>query len=145
MTGLVYYFAYGSNLSKDRLKGRIGEWRESRKGLLEGYRLTFDSRGRTNIIEKVGERVWGVLYLVTREQLDKLDTHEGAPHIYKRKEVKVRSNDQIIDAITYQRTEKTSFSKPSSNYLQLILTGLREHSFDEIVVKEVERIANGQT
>ena len=50
-----------------------------------------------------GEWVEGALYLVTEEQLRKLDKYEGVPRCYKRSAVKVWNIDrgEWIDAVTY--------------------------------------------
>ena len=65
-----WYFAYGSNLCKEQMRKRVGEWRESKRAKLLGFRLTFDSRGRADIVEDPQGVVYGAVYLLTSEQLD---------------------------------------------------------------------------
>jgi cation transport regulator ChaC len=63
-----WYFAYGSNLSKEQMEERIGSSREARVAWLTGYRLVFNKRskkdgtGKANIVPAAGATVWGVVY-----------------------------------------------------------------------------------
>jgi len=140
---LIYYFAYGSNLDKNQMKARVGDWKNSYKGILEGYRLTFDSRGKADIIEDKNGKVFGVVYELTEEQLNKLDIFEGIRNnIYKRHPVKVKVNNITIDAITYIRVIKTPFSPPDKNYLNKIIGGLQQHGYNSNIIEEAKRIAS---
>lgn len=139
---MPWYFAYGSNLNTKRLRDRVGNWQDAKKGILENYELTFDSRGRADAIEKPGGRVFGVLYLLTDEQLKTLGEYEGVHSgFYKREGVKVKVNGRLVNAIAYVKVMKTYFSTPPAEYLELIITGLKEHSFDETVIEEVKKVA----
>ena len=54
---MVWYFAYGSNLSIPQMLGRVGEWQTSRKATLKGWKLIFNvdskrwGKGAANIVE----------------------------------------------------------------------------------------------
>ena len=58
------YFAYGSNLSEERLRKRVGEFGPARVARLEGYRLAFNKRsadGSTvyaSIVPAAGATTW---------------------------------------------------------------------------------------
>jgi hypothetical protein len=57
-----WYFAYGSNLKRDTLRERIGEWKQEQRSILKGFTLTF-AKGYSNnesgyAIEKKGLRLW---------------------------------------------------------------------------------------
>ncbi len=139
---MPWYFAYGSNLYKKRLRDRIGNWQNSRKGILENYELTFDSRGYADVIEKLDARVYGALCLFTDEQMETLDRYEGVPKgIYRRETVNVKVNGELVKAITYVKVRKTAFSTPPAEYLELIISGLEEHDFDENIIEEIKKIA----
>lgn len=146
----IYYFAYGVNLNKDVLRKRIGDWKISKKAILEGYTLCFSvyskswKGGVADIREMEGSRVYGAVYLITEEQLNMLDRYEGVPNTYMRRKVKVITEDGVIDAITYVATNPKGYVKPSIEYLSNIIKGLRQHGYDENVIKEVKRIADGK-
>jgi hypothetical protein len=107
------------------------------------YQLTFDSRGKANISSRVGSKVYGAVYVVTVEQLQKLDAHEGVTKgIYKRFPIMAKSDSQPVRGVAYVRTEETPYASPSEDYLSLILNGLAEHGYSEAVIKEVRATAN---
>jgi len=115
---------------------------ESRRAVLTGYKLTFDSRGYADIIEDMQSNAYGAVYLITLEQLDKLDVYEGVRlGVYVRKKVSVTSNSEKFNAITYIRKEKTKFKEPEDWYLQLIINGLKEHGYDEGAISYARRCA----
>jgi cation transport regulator ChaC len=142
-----WYFAYGSNLKRERLKKRIGKWRKERKAILRDYELVFGKgwgghfTGKANIQKKPKGRVEGVIYLVTEQQLKKLDRREGVPWVYERITVKVESEGERIPAETYRMVEMMCPLKPSRDYLDLVLDGLREHGYDESVIEKARRKA----
>jgi cation transport regulator ChaC len=143
-----WYFAYGSNLKREWLRSRIGEWKQECKAILRGYRLTFakgyylHTSGKANIKLDPSSEVKGVIYLITENQLNKLDRWEGVNKgVYKRKPVNVESEGKLIPAITYEMVKEICPLRPSQDYLNLILEGLKEHGYDESVIKEVKKIA----
>ncbi len=78
-----WYFAYGSNLSRDQKQARTGPIRDARRCRLPGYRWVFNKRGSSknpvfaNIVQDAGHEVWGVAYLCGRSAFEKMDTYEG--------------------------------------------------------------------
>jgi len=139
---MVWYFAYGSNLDMDRLRSRIGRWQAAKKAALKDYRLSFDSRGKADILEQRGERVWGTVYKVTEAQLKILDDFEGVHSgVYKRVRVNVECDGKTEHAIAYVKVEKTSFHPPNDEYLNYILRGLKQHGYDEETIEAVRAAA----
>jgi cation transport regulator ChaC len=62
-----WYFAYGSNLSREEKENRTGPIMEARRTRLHGYCIAFNKRGndrtsKANIIQQEGATVWGVIY-----------------------------------------------------------------------------------
>ncbi|MEM0142697.1 MAG: gamma-glutamylcyclotransferase family protein [Candidatus Parvarchaeum sp.] len=141
----MYYFAYGSNLERSRLHVRVGNWSSERNCLLDGYRLTFDSRGKADIIEDSNSKVYGVIYELSEEQMKILDVKEGVPRVYKRSAVSVKIDNRQVEAVAYIKVDKTEFSKPNAEYLNYIIEGLYEHGFGEEIIEEVKQIAGGQS
>ena len=139
---MVWYFAYGSNLDIDRFRKRIGTWQENKRATLKDYRLSFDSRGKADILERRGERVWGAVYEVSEAQLGILDDFEGVHSgVYKRVRVNVECDGKTEPAIAYVKVEKTSFRPPDDEYLNYILRGLKQHGYDEQTIEIVRAAA----
>jgi gamma-glutamylcyclotransferase len=151
--GDCWYFAYGSNLDIDQKERRTGKIRETRRVRLEGYRIVFnklgiDGTGKANIMPDKNKVVWGIVYLCSPAALKQMDDYEGVHGgDYYRKDVLVQCDSgKVIEAITYLAGEVCIQSDiaPSSDYLQRILSGARNHGLPEEYILEVEGIAKGE-
>lgn len=132
----LWYFAYGSNLDPDTFLGRRRmQPLDTRVALLENFELRFDlpvgpaERGVANVSPREGDEVWGVLYLLTHPETERLDRTEGVSRdAYRRLAVQARANDgALISAFTYHSARGRAGRKPSSRYLGLLLAGARHH------------------
>jgi len=127
------YFAYGSNMDPERMKGRKVNFSKRQRATLKGWRLEFNKKasqnlkeGYANIVPCEEYIVEGVLYEIQNEDLENLDSYEGYPNHYSRIEVKViLDNDQEVSAITYiaQANKVKTGLKPSREYLEHLLKG----------------------
>ncbi len=136
MSPCLWYFAYGSNMSRTIFVERRGmQPSASTWGWLDGYRLSFDlpvgpgERGVANLARQVGARTCGVLHCITADEADRLDRTEGVHLGYYRSIVVpvVTPAKQTIAAFTYQSPRVSPGRKPSRRYLGLLLDGAREH------------------
>jgi len=145
---LSWYFAYGSNLKKDRLKKRVGQWKKDQKATLKGHRLTFTKgyygheSGKANIKASPSDEVEGAVYLISEVQFRKLDIEEGVKRgVYKRILVEVESNRETLEAQTYVMIKEICSLKPSPEYLYSIIEGLKEHGYGANIIDKVLKIA----
>ncbi len=134
------YFAYGSNMNRDRMKERIGHIPQFQSAILKYYRLMFNKTslkadnediGFANIVETKNESdiVEGLLYNFTEDDFDKLDVYEGVKdgHYYKAT-VQVITNNRKdkgkqVEAITYISNRTKEGLKPPQWYLNHLLKG----------------------
>jgi gamma-glutamylcyclotransferase len=146
-TDAVWYFAYGSNMSRAIFCERRGMCpTASRWGWLAGWRLSFElpvgpgERGVANVVPEPGARTCGVLHLLTGGEFDRLDRTEGVHvGIYRRIPVDVAAGDgERIPAQTYVSTWVTPGRKPSARYIGLLLAGAREHGLPDEWVRFLE-------
>jgi cation transport regulator ChaC len=146
-----WYFAYGSNLARDRMEERTGRIREERRARLDGYRIAFNKRdtdgtGKANIIPDQTGTVWGVVYRCSPQALADMDRHEGVSggH-YHRQQICVRvdSGDEL-EAVTYVAGKAfiDDSLTPSPEYLQIILRGAREHGLPDDYIAGLEALGN---
>ena len=135
VTDAVWYFGYGSNMSRNifcerrRMHPLATRW-----GWLEGWRLCFDlpigpgERAVANITPEAAARTCGVLYLLDPEELERLDRSEGVPQVYRRIPVEiVIGGEERVAAFTYRSWWTVAGRKPSARYLGLLVAGAREH------------------
>jgi hypothetical protein len=87
-------FAYGSNMCSGRFRDyKVFPEGPGRAAVLPGYRLQFnkkstqDNSGKANVAPHEGSDVWGVLYSISDNDLNKLDKGEGG---YRRVRLQVR-------------------------------------------------------
>ena len=126
---MLNYFAFGSNMSAQRMHERIG-WSPSRSGvILTDYEMVFNKHsndgGKANIMYSPGDLVEGILYSVNEEDLLILDKYEGvAAKQYKRHEIEILNNNKnSIKAVTYKALTTGKVYSPTEEYLSYILEG----------------------
>lgn len=138
------YFCYGSNMDINRMIKRGVTPISAKSGLLSGYRLVFNKLGSkkdvvfANIQKDDSSYVEGVLYLITEDDLSKIDKREGYPDQYVKETVNVLCDDGLVWAVTYVANKfriGTQF-KPEKEYIQHLLEGkkyLSEHYYNKLV------------
>ena len=126
---MLNYFAFGSNMSAQRMHERLG-WSPSRSGvILPDYEMVFNKHsndgGKANIMCSPGDLVEGILYSVNEEDLLILDKYEGvADKQYKRYDIEVQNHDKnSIATVAYKALNTGKVSAPTEEYLNYILEG----------------------
>jgi cation transport regulator ChaC len=145
----LWYFGYGSNMNRTVFcERRRMRPLSTRIGWMEGHRMCFNlpigpgERGVANVEPADGWRLWGVLYLLTAEEFDRLDQTEGV-HLgaYHRVPVDVHvTAAERIQAHTYSSTLTREGRKPSARYMRLILEGARQHELPSDYIRLLEEI-----
>ncbi len=144
----IWYFAYGSNLNKKQVIERINDYKKSKPAILKDYKLTFniysDARngGVADIIKSENDKVYGAIYLIPKKDYEKVEKTGLMSGRYKKKEVNVLVNEEIISAKTFEVVNKNDFIKPSESYLNTIIEGLKDHGYNNEVIRKVKHIAN---
>ena len=129
----LYYFAFGSNMDKERMEERTHESSERQKGVLKDWKLVFNKikdeergSGYANIEPEIGSIVEGIIYKVSEDAIRILDKWEGVPIAYHKKTMLVEnSNKESVNCIIYiANHSKTDNSlKPEKKYLDHLLEG----------------------
>lgn len=137
------YFAYGSNLSLERLRQRVGVAAAVAPARLADHELRVDKRGRdgtakANLRPMPGSLVWGVVYELAPEGLDRLDAFEGG---YERLPVAVATADGVrLEATTYRSSLVDPALRPRAGYLRLIVEGARAHGLPAEWIASLEAL-----
>ena len=120
---MIFYFAYGSNLHHLQMKRRCPNCRFIKKIILHNYKLTFRSKyGAADIEKKMGKKVYGALYLISKIAEKKLDVYEEYPILYKKMFFKY-DNKKVM---TYIMIKKTKLVPPTTRYLNTIKQGYKD-------------------
>ena len=150
----VWYFAYGANMHdsafRERRKMEPLEWRAGR---ITGYRLRFNLEGRpkgraapANISADGAAEVWGVLYLITRRDLVRLNASEGIPG-WRYRPLWIAAEDTNgtdLSAVTFVADGKTEDGNPSLRYITLIRDGARAHGLPEHWITTLDHVEHAE-
>ncbi|AFQ52201.1 gamma-glutamylcyclotransferase family protein [Burkholderia cepacia] len=142
------YFAYGSNMSAERLAARTPSARVVATGFLPGYRLVFDKISRKDGSGKCDcektdardDRVHGVLYAIEVTDRHALDKAEGAGTGYDPCEVDVETENGVLKAVTYIATNKQPGLLPYHWYKRHVLTGARQAHLPAEYIAGLEQV-----
>jgi len=134
----MYYFAYGSNLSKKQMTKRCPDSKPisvasltDHKVIFTGYSIKWDG-GVATVIPSQGDTAMGAIYDVSQVDLDSLDKSEGYHNkVYDRKIFHLTdSMGNILDAIAYYKLGQMIETTPSKQYLTVIQEGYRDWGID---------------
>jgi len=134
---MMYYFAYGSNLSKKQMLARCPDSKPMFSATLPNYELFFAgwSRGWRGGVATIktfrGRKVLGAIYEVTEACLRRLDKYEAG---YQRFNVTVFDEDgEPVEAVTYIKTGQIEETPPSKEYLAIMQQGYRDWGLVSVV------------
>ena len=141
------YFAYGSNLSTERLRARVPSARARCRGMLPHHALRWhkigrDGSGKCDIVPtSASSVVWGVLFDVSRDEKPALDAAEGLGIGYFEKEVRIVTDDGECLALTYHANPARTDAalRPCDGYKACVVRGAREHGLPADYIRELER------
>ncbi|KAK9526855.1 hypothetical protein VZT92_015532 [Zoarces viviparus] len=148
--GRFMYFAFGSNLLKERLQlanptatfhttGRLKD-HELNFGLREKIEHTIWHGGVATIASCPGADVWGVIWTLSNEDLPRLDKQEGVNKgIYSPLEVSVETDKGLLFCRTYQMMNFHA-CPPSPQYKQVVCLGAKQNGLPVEYLKRLEAI-----
>ncbi len=141
------YFAYGSNMSPQRLGNRIASARKIGVFRLDGHDLRFHKKS-TDRSAKCGacstgndeDFVLGVLYEISNDDKAKLDECEGLGNGYDDRMVSVHSDGRTHKATTYIATNIDGNLMPYSWYVRHVLEGAKAAGFPDDYIDKIKNV-----
>ena len=125
------YFAYGSNMHAQQMRGRCADATPVEKAVLLGWQVRIGVEGVATIVEAPSEQSWGVLWSVSDADILALDRYEGvASGYYRRVVLTVEGPDGLVQAFVYIQ-EWTGDGPGRPGYLDTILLGARHFDLPE--------------
>ena len=105
------------------MRKRCPNCRFIKKIILHNYSLTFRSKyGAADIEKKMGKKVFGALYIISKTSERKLDVYEEYPTLYK----KMYFKHQNKKVMTYTMVRKSKLAPPTTTYLNVIKQGYKD-------------------
>ncbi|KAL3859726.1 hypothetical protein ACJMK2_009927 [Sinanodonta woodiana] len=153
--GKFLYFAYGSNLLKERLQMLNPSAEFVTVAKLQDYALEFRTYGNdpmesrwkgapASIYQSLGACVWGCVWELRNEHKKTLDRQEGVhAHIYKPFEVNVISqHGQPLHCRTYMlnRSCDEFDARPSPQYLDIIIRGAEQNQLPADYIAKLKAV-----
>ena len=124
------YFAYGSNLCVRQMARRCPDAADPRPALLGDHDWLINERGVATVEPFAGNRVHGVLWQVSDDDLAALDSAEGVPVRYRRDRLTVQTHHGPSDAWVYI-DHRVSPGPPRPGYLPRIIDGALHHGLPQ--------------
>ena len=124
-----YYFAYGMNTHLGQMAQRCPTAEVVGVAELVDYELEFAYH--CNVKPAPGQRVPGLLWTITDQDLESLDWAEGYPAYYDRVQVPVLIDGIALNAVVYFMPGKTQPCPPGRGYLDLVRTGYKQNQINQ--------------
>ena len=136
------YFAYGSNMLRERLVARVSTARAVAVGVVRDFRLDFakvsvDHSGKGDMVSSPGGEVWGVLYEFDAAQKESLDEHEGRDYSARKVVVATSAGDETARAYIAEPHRRDAARVPYDWYLALIVTGAEQNELPTAYVEQL--------
>ncbi|MBS0225817.1 MAG: gamma-glutamylcyclotransferase [Proteobacteria bacterium] len=140
------YFAYGSNMLRERLVARVSTAKAAAVGVVRDYRLDFakvsvDGSGKGDMVSSPGSEVLGVLYEFDGDQKADLDKHEGGHYMARAVVVSTSSGLETAWAYMAEPHRRDPSKVPYDWYLALIIAGARQGGLPVAYVQALEATA----
>jgi gamma-glutamylcyclotransferase (GGCT)/AIG2-like uncharacterized protein YtfP len=145
----MLYFSYGSFMDSETLRKHAPDARFVIRAVLPNYEVQFNflsktySGGVTGVEPAPGKLARGVVYEVSPEDLNHLDTIEGVPQgiYYRQRILVVDESGELLEVETYRTTEPEGPFKTTRRYLGLMLKGAKEHALDPGYIQELDQFS----
>tara|TARA_B100001029_G_scaffold65515_1_gene53095 strand:- start:2345 stop:2782 length:438 start_codon:yes stop_codon:yes gene_type:complete len=134
----IIYFAYGSNMSPAQMESRCPDGQALGQAALRDWHFVINTRTYATIEAEPGAMTYGVLWSLTQEHIDSLDTYEAVDEgMYYKDTLTVLHQEQPVEALVYI-DPVCEHGQPRPDYLRGILHGAR---YFELPQDYVEMIA----
>jgi hypothetical protein len=143
----VWYFAYGSNMASETLRGRREvEYDRALPARLAGWRLVLDKpplvpigQSYANILPDPTGEVFGVLFAISVADLEHIELTEGVQiGNYERVQVTAApllgDEMETVAAYSLTSTRRDAGLRPSQRYMDLLVAGAIEHRLPQAYV-----------
>lgn len=117
-------------------------------GSITGHKLAFHKASKDGsakadcyFTNNSSDVVWGVIYSVPEDQIEKLDKAEGYKSGYDKKELVVQMIDQTpVNGFTYFATAIDNTLHPFDWYKFHVLHGAKEYSLPADYIQQIQKI-----
>jgi len=142
---LIWYFAYGSNMSTRYLSNiRNVSVIESKQAVLYDHQVRFSLSGIQPIepgfaaLHEATDHIsYGVAHQIPTTDFERVIASEGDDYYVKQVTLTLPNGEQINATTLVSKTDPLSDIIPSQRYLNILIEGATEHQLPEKYVKEL--------
>jgi hypothetical protein len=102
-------------------------------------------RNTNTLVRSPGSQVYDVAYWIGEGQLKKIEVVEKRGSKWNRIQVKLNIEGNKVNGVTYVLVKQTLSDPPSSEHLNVLLEGLKNHGWGEEGSELLERVSQGFT
>lgn len=127
------YFAYGSNMDEQQMRGRCRSAQLRGSAILSGHRFVINCRGVASVVPDGSSNVVGLLWMISPSDEAALDRYEGVEDGYYTKnelDVSEITSSQEVESLIYIAAEN-AIGKPRPGYLEKIVNAAQQHGFSQ--------------
>jgi gamma-glutamylcyclotransferase (GGCT)/AIG2-like uncharacterized protein YtfP len=137
MTNLKsYYFAYGSNLSKEQIALRCPESNYLISGRLSGYAWLINNRGYASVKPSPNAFVLGEVFSLSEQDIEYLDIYESvAEGMYDKYILSIQTEEGLFDCLVYIASNN-DIGKPEVEYIERINAGIKSANLPKDYVEQ---------
>ncbi len=128
----MFYFAYGSNLNHHQMKNiRCVGSKYLKSFFLKDFKMIFshpnklNKFGYANIVRKIGSKVAGAIWEITKDHEKILDNYEQFPNIYQKEHFYLEEKK-----IMFYIMQKYFVKNPPNSYIDTINKGYEDCNVD---------------
>ncbi|MCJ1303103.1 hypothetical protein MMC08_005910 [Hypocenomyce scalaris] len=130
----TYYFGYGSNLWLDQMRRRCPSSQHVGLAVLRDWKWIINDRGYANVIPSPGDKVWGMVYILSAEDEAYLDRNEGVPTIYEKRLMQMEYlpaqgsgiDGGLVEGLVYVDVKRTNVAVIREEYVYRMNQGIRD-------------------
>jgi gamma-glutamylcyclotransferase (GGCT)/AIG2-like uncharacterized protein YtfP len=140
----MFYFAYGSNMSRGPMQQRCPGANHLGCALLRKHRFVIMANGYASVVLSPACDVHGVLWRITPRDLAALDAYENvAGGLYRRVMQAVIHDGRSVPALVYIGAEKRE-GAPRRGYMELVIQSARESGLPAEYIEGLARYSGGR-
>ncbi|KAK2462669.1 hypothetical protein APHAL10511_005285 [Amanita phalloides] len=94
-------FGYGSNMWKRQMEFRCPQSRYAGVGVLENWKWIISQRHVANVIRSPNDSVYGLLFMISETDEEKLDVSEGSHYTKRMERIKVDGGNGHVTVLVY--------------------------------------------
>ncbi len=139
MNNSSYYFAYGSNLSKEQMAIRCPESEYLMPGELANHAWLINTRGYASVEPSKDDFVLGEIFRLSEQDIKFLDVYESVEEgMYTKETHSIQTEEGSLDCLVYIATDQCK-GMPQLEYIARINAGIKSANLPNDYVRQCIR------